>query len=77
MAEGHQQLNQNTSVGWSVRVDYCGVVMVAQCMYELPYFDSHFDPVVHNKYLARRAEMFARQEEQRLLEEALLCHQAS
>ena len=24
-----------------------------KCMYELPPFDSHFDPKVHNKYLAR------------------------
>ena len=25
----------------------------AKCMYHLPRFDPHFDPMVHNKYLAR------------------------
>jgi hypothetical protein len=25
----------------------------AKCMYELPPFDPHFDPKIHNKYLAR------------------------
>ena len=24
-----------------------------KCMYDLPRFDSHFDPLVHNKYLVR------------------------
>ena len=24
-----------------------------KCMYDLPPFDPHFDPMVHNKYLAR------------------------
>ena len=24
-----------------------------KCMYELPPFDPHFDPMVHNKYMVR------------------------
>ena len=26
---------------------------VTKCMYELPSYDTHFDPKIHNKYLAR------------------------
>ena len=26
---------------------------IQKCMYDLPPFDPHFDPLVHNKYLAR------------------------
>ena len=26
---------------------------IQKCMYDLPPFDTHFDPLVHNKYLAR------------------------
>jgi hypothetical protein len=24
-----------------------------KCMYDLPPFDPHFDPMIHNKYMAR------------------------
>ena len=26
---------------------------IQKCMYDLPPFDPHFDPLIHNKYLAR------------------------
>lgn len=39
-----------------------------KCLYQLPPFDAHFDPLIHNRYLARREKV--RQEQQRL---QLLC----
>lgn len=44
----------------------------AKCMYQLPPFDPHFDPMVHNKYFVRRAAWRERQEERKQLEQEVL-----
>jgi hypothetical protein len=33
------------------------VVSSAKCLYQLPPFDSHFEPQVHNKYIRAREKM--------------------
>ncbi|XP_023326920.1 uncharacterized protein LOC111700276 [Eurytemora carolleeae] len=41
----------------------------AKCMYELPPFDPHYDPKIHNKYMARRQAYIKQEAERQLLEE--------
>ena len=33
------------------------VVSSAKCLYQIPPFDSHFEPQVHNKYIRAREKM--------------------